>query len=106
MTQEYLTARDVARKELRDVLVSTEALLAALGDEGGEAVDELRGRLTYTIAEVRKDLGPSFIASARETITKARDTGVAVNDFVNERPWSAVAIGTGVGILIGMIIKD
>ncbi len=88
------------------MLASTEALLAVLDRESGPAVDELRDRLTVTIAEVRRQLGPSFLASARETWTKARDTASSVDDFVQTRPWSAVAIATGVGILIGLIMAD
>jgi ElaB/YqjD/DUF883 family membrane-anchored ribosome-binding protein len=93
-------------KELRDVLTSTEALLAALGDERSDAVNELRDRLTNTIADVKRELGPSVLASARETIYKARDTAVSVDSFVNERPWTSVGIGIGVGVLLGMILKD
>ena len=106
MRQEYPSARDVARKELREVLASTEALLEALGDEGGESIDQLRARLTETIADVRKELSSSFFGSAREKIGRARDTAVSVNDFVQERPWSAVVIAAGIGLLAGLIMKD
>jgi ElaB/YqjD/DUF883 family membrane-anchored ribosome-binding protein len=106
MRQENLTPRDVAQKELREVVASTEALLAALGNEGGEAVEELRGRLKATIADVRKELGSSFFANARETISKARDTASSVDEFVHESPWAAVAIGAGVGLLVGLILRD
>lgn len=106
MRQEFPTAKDVAQKELREVLASTEALLAALGDQGGEAIDELRVRLTTTIADVKKELGSSFIASARERIAKARDTASAIDDFVHESPWRAVVIGVGVGWLLGLILRD
>jgi ElaB/YqjD/DUF883 family membrane-anchored ribosome-binding protein len=106
MRQENLTAKDVAQKELREVVASTEALLAALGDQGGEEVKELRGRLTATIADVKRELGSSFMANARETISKARDTASSVDEFVHESPWAAVAIGAGVGLLVGMIFKD
>lgn len=106
MRQEYPTARDVAQKELREVLSSTEALLSALGNESSEAIDELRGRLTSTIADVRKELGSSFFATARDTISRARDTVSSVDEFVQERPWSAAAIGAGVGLLLGLILKD
>jgi ElaB/YqjD/DUF883 family membrane-anchored ribosome-binding protein len=106
MRQENQTAKDVAQKELREVVASTEALLAALGNEGGDAVQELRGRLKTTIADVKKELGSSFVANARETIYKARDTASSVDDFVHERPWAAVAIGAGIGMLVGLILRD
>src|SRR5215469_15248594 len=106
MRQEYPSARDVARKELREVLASTEALLEALGDEGGESISQLRARLTETIADVRRELSSSLMESAREKIGRARDTAVSVNDFVQERPWSAVVIATGIGLLAGLILKD
>ena len=99
-------ARDIAQQELRDMLASTEALLAALGDRTGEGIDELRTRLTTTISDVKRALGTSFVASARERIAQARDTVTQVNDFVTERPWTSVAIAAGIGLLAGMLLKD
>jgi len=106
MRHEDPTARDVAAKELREVVSSTEALLAALGNEGGEAIGELRDRLTVTIADLKKELGSSFIASAREKLHQARDTAASVDSFVQRRPWSAVVLGAGIGVVIGLILKD
>jgi ElaB/YqjD/DUF883 family membrane-anchored ribosome-binding protein len=106
MRHEDPTARDVAAKELREVVASTEALLAALGNDGGEAIGELRERLTVTIADLKKELGTSFIASAREKFYQARDTATSVDNFVHRRPWSSVVIGAGIGVVIGLILKD
>jgi ElaB/YqjD/DUF883 family membrane-anchored ribosome-binding protein len=106
MRQEYPSARDVARKELREVLASTEALLTALDEQDGPAITELRERLTATIADLKHELGSSFFSTARDTIGRARDTAVSVNDFVQERPWSAVVIAAGIGIVAGLILKD
>lgn len=99
-------ARDIAQQELRDMLSSTEALLAALGSQTGDGIDELRERLTTTISDVKKALGSSFVASAREKIAKARDTATQLNEFVTEKPWTAVAIGAGIGLLAGLLLKD
>ena len=106
MKQEYLTAKDLAAKELREALASTEALLTALGDEESESVNELRARLTATIADIREQLGNSFLATARYRYHQARETAATVNRFTHRHPWSAVVIGVGVGVLIGRLVAD
>jgi len=106
MNQEATLVRDIAAKELRDVLASTEALLSAIGDEEGESVQELRLRLTRTVAEVRKELGKSFFDTARERYYQVRDTAASVNRFVHQSPWLTLAIGAGLGVLIGRLMRD
>jgi ElaB/YqjD/DUF883 family membrane-anchored ribosome-binding protein len=93
----------VAQKEIRQVVSSSEALLEALGDEGGAAVDELRERLTNTIAALRQHLDRSMLSNIRDTIATIRETAASANDFVRRRPWTAVAIGTVAGLLIGSV---
>lgn len=105
MNREDTVVRDIAAKELREVLASTEALLSAIGDEGGESVNELRDRLTRTVADVRKELEKSFFETARERYYQVRDTAVSVHRFTHRYPWLAVAIGTGLGVLIGRVMS-
>jgi len=106
MKQESTVVRDIAGKELREVLASTEALLSALGNEGGDSVNELRNRLTRTMADVKKELGSSFMDNARQRYYQVRDTAASVNRFTRKRPWSAVTIGVGIGVLIGILMGD
>jgi len=107
MKHDYVTARDIAARELREALASTEALVSALEDEeGSDSVRELRARLTSTIAEIREQLGSSFLANARYRYHQARRTAASVNRFTNRHPWSAVAIGVGVGVMVGMLVAD
>ena len=106
MKHEDTVVRDIAARELREVLASTEALLAAIGDEGGESVRELRNRLTTTMADVRKELGKSFFDTARERYYQARDTAASINRFAHQSPWLTVAIGAGIGVLIGRLMRD
>jgi ElaB/YqjD/DUF883 family membrane-anchored ribosome-binding protein len=106
MQQEYPKAKDIAAKELREALASTEALLSALGDEESEPVRELRERLTITIADIKEQLETSFLADARHRYHQARRTAASVNQFAHRHPWSAVVIGAGVGVLIGLLWAD
>jgi ElaB/YqjD/DUF883 family membrane-anchored ribosome-binding protein len=105
MRSAYPSPNEVARKELQEVIASTEALLKALGDGGGEAVQELRERLTDTISDVKKQLGGSLLSTARDTLSRARDTATAADEFVRTRPWTAVAAGVGVGLLLGWLMN-
>jgi len=105
VNRESTVVRDIAEKELREFLASTEALLSAIGDEGGESVNELRDRLAKTAADVRRRLGKSFFETARERYYQVRDTAASVNRFTRQYPWLAVAIGTGIGVLIGRVMS-
>ena len=106
MTQQDTLVRDIAAKELREVLASTEALLSAMGEEGGESVRELRNRLTRTVADVKKELGQSVFEAARERYYQVRDTATSVNRFAHQSPWLAIAIGAGFGVLIGRLMRE
>lgn len=65
------------------------ALMAATADVAGEKVAEARKRLA------------SALASARD---KAVRGAKAVDEAVHEHPYQAVAIGVGVGALIGYLV--
>ena len=105
MNRHGTVVRDVAAKELREVLATTEALLSAIGDEGGESVNELRNRLKKTVANVRRELDKSFFETARQGYYRVRGTVVSVHRFTRQYPWLAVAIGAGIGVLIGRVMS-
>jgi len=106
MKQATTLVRDQAAKELREVLASTEALLSTIGDEGGESVQELRNRLTRTVADVRKELGKSVFDTARDRYYQVRDTATSINRFAHQHPWLTITIGAGIGVLVGRLMRD
>jgi len=105
MNRHETVVRDLTAQQLREVLASTEALLSTIGHEGGESVNELRDRLTKTVADIRRKLDKSFFEAARQTYYQVRGTAVSVNRFTRQYPWLAVAIGTGIGVLIGRVMS-
>ena len=72
------------------------ALLAATADVAGEKVGEARKRLA------------AALESGKEIYGRVRDKAVegakAADEAVRENPYQAIAIGVGVGALIGYLV--
>ncbi len=72
------------------------ALLAATADVAGERVEAARKRLTAALERV-KDLA----GSVRDRAVKGAK---AADEAVHEHPYQAIAIGVGVGALLGYFV--
>jgi len=72
------------------------ALMAATADVAGEKVAEARKRLTVALER------------AKEIAGRVRDRAVegakAADEAVHEHPYQAIAIGVGVGALVGYLV--
>jgi ElaB/YqjD/DUF883 family membrane-anchored ribosome-binding protein len=71
------------------------ALMAATADVAGEKVSEARKRLAVAL-----ERGKEIYGHVRE---KAVEGAKAVDEAVHEHPYQAIAIGVGVGALIGYL---
>jgi len=72
------------------------ALMAATADVAGEKVGEARNRLAAALEHAREIAG---------NVRDKAAAGVKVADqAVRENPYQAIAIGVGVGALIGFIV--
>jgi ElaB/YqjD/DUF883 family membrane-anchored ribosome-binding protein len=72
------------------------ALLAATADVAGEKVSEARKRLAVAL-ERAKDM-------AGRVRDKAVEGAKAADEAVHEHPYQAIAIGVGVGALVGYLL--
>jgi ElaB/YqjD/DUF883 family membrane-anchored ribosome-binding protein len=73
------------------------ALMAATADVAGEKVGEARERLAAAL-EHAKEIAGRVRDKAVRTAPKAAD------EAVHEHPYKAIAIGAGVGSIIGFIV--
>ncbi len=71
-------------------------LMAATADVGGEKVSEARHRLAAALERAKEICG-----RVRE---KAVAGAKATDEAVHEHPYQAIAIGVGVGALIGYLL--
>jgi ElaB/YqjD/DUF883 family membrane-anchored ribosome-binding protein len=84
-------------EELRNVWLLAEKLVVALSEDRAEALVELRERLTLALAEGKKRLA-QFEDQARLLKDSA---GAAVDQYVQENPWTAVGVGAAIGLILG-----
>lgn len=86
--------------ELRNVVSEAEALLGALGKDRDAALGALRDRVFESIDTAKARLADIETEASRATQRAA----VATETWVRDNPWTAVAIGASIGLLIGALI--
>jgi len=92
--------RDKLMAHLKGVVADAEELLKFTAGDVGEGTTGLRQRLQDGLAQSRQSL---FDLQTSAT-DKARAAGHATDDYVHDHPWQAVALGAGVGLVVGLLI--
>jgi ElaB/YqjD/DUF883 family membrane-anchored ribosome-binding protein len=86
--------------DIKVVIADAEALIRATANQGGEAVANLRVKAEESVAVAKVKL-----AEAQEVLVeKGRIAAKATDDYVHEKPWHAVGIAAGVGLVVGLLI--
>lgn len=100
MSEMTATQKDKLMSDLRVVVSDAEELLKLTADQVGEGATTLRDRLQERLREAKHNL----IAAQATAAEKARAAGHAADDYVHENPWQSVAVGAGIGLVIGLLI--
>lgn len=100
MSEMTLAQRDKLLADMRTVVADAEDLLRLSASEASEDTRALRERLQTNLNQARHKLADLQDAATE----KIKVAGRAADDFVHENPWRSIAIGTGVGLLVGMLI--
>jgi len=86
--------------DFKVVIADAEALIKATANQGGEAVVNLRAKAEESLASAKVKL-----ADAQDALVeKGRVAAKATDDYVHEKPWHAVGIAAGVGLVVGLLI--
>lgn len=89
-------------EELRSIVDHAEALLEAISDEGDPKLGSLRERVSESIDTARAHLDEM----QNETERATEKAAVALARWIEENPWTAVAIGAGAGLAIGLLLAS
>jgi ElaB/YqjD/DUF883 family membrane-anchored ribosome-binding protein len=95
---------DVTREKLLDdlktVVQDAEALLQATAAQTGEKIDSARARARESLHQARQRMA----AVEQQVLREAKQAAATADEYVHERPWQAVGIAAGVGLLLGLLI--
>lgn len=99
MNEETVTTEKLM-EDLHLVIRDAEALLQATAGQAGEKVEALRARARESLQQARERLATAEQAAMQ----KVKKTAQSVDHLVHERPWQAVGVAAGVGLLLGLLI--
>ena len=82
------------------VVADAEALLKATANQGGEKLAEVRAK-----AEESLKVAKARLLDAQDAlIAKTREAARATDEYVHEKPWNAIGVAAGIGLLIGFLM--
>jgi ElaB/YqjD/DUF883 family membrane-anchored ribosome-binding protein len=99
MTDEDTSATDALAAELRRIVEQAEQLMDAAGADSA-TLGALRDRVNETIGSAREKLA-DIEQAARQ---RGRRAALATESWVRSNPWAALAIGAGIGLVVGAVI--
>lgn len=99
-----LTAQDEAASrapatEWRDLLADVEDLIKKIADIRDVEIARVRERVKKTLSAAQE----SAAVGARAAKTYAHDASAATDEYVRQRPWTAVGVAAAIGILVGVV---
>ncbi|MBT8633842.1 DUF883 domain-containing protein [Polynucleobacter paneuropaeus] len=87
--------------DFKALIADAEALIKVSAEHGGEAMHSVRVKAQETLSTAKESL-----SEAQGLITeKAKEAAQEADVFVHEKPWQAVGIAAGAGLLIGLLIS-
>lgn len=93
-------SRDKLVQDFKLVIADAEELLRATAAQAGEKVSAARERIQDRIHTAKLK-----VAEAEEALmVRTREAARVTDEFVHDKPWYAVGIAAGVGLIVGMLI--
>jgi len=93
------SATDAMAAELRRIIEQAEQLMGAAGADSA-TLGDLKDRVNQTIEAAREKLADI----EQEARQRGRRAAAATESWVRSNPWAALAIGAGVGLIVGALI--
>lgn len=100
MATEAAVNRDKLMADLRVVISDAEQLLKQASAAAGQQAQDLRERAQTLLRDAQERLDELRLSASDVMRNRVRDT----DHWVHDHAWTSVAIGAGVGLLLGLLI--
>ena len=87
-------------EDLHTVVRDAEELLKATASQAGEKVQQVRARAEASVRQAKERLA----GLEEEALAKARAIANDADKYVRDKPWQAVGIAAGIGLVLGLLI--
>jgi ElaB/YqjD/DUF883 family membrane-anchored ribosome-binding protein len=94
-------ARDQLMNDLKSVIQDAESWLRSGTQLSGEDLKAAKEKFERTLVSAKEDM----IRYQEVVVEKTKEAAKATDEYVHENPWKSVAIGAGVGLLLGVLIS-
>jgi ElaB/YqjD/DUF883 family membrane-anchored ribosome-binding protein len=88
-------------EDLQTVIRDAEGLLRATAAQGGDKIQEVRTRAEESVRQAKDRLA----GMEQEALQRAEALANDANEFVRTKPWQAVGVAAGIGLLLGLLLS-
>jgi ElaB/YqjD/DUF883 family membrane-anchored ribosome-binding protein len=92
--------KDKLMADLRVMIADAEELLRVTADQASGSAAEVRGRIQGRLQKAQAELAQLQGAA----VAQVKAAGQAADTFVHEKPWQAIGVAAGIGLVIGLLI--
>lgn len=101
MTEESISpAAEQLIVEFKSLMADAEALIHATEGHADGALGSIRAKALDTLASAKESLS----GIEGQLTDKAKLAAANADDFVHRKPWEAVGVAAGLGLLIGLLL--
>jgi ElaB/YqjD/DUF883 family membrane-anchored ribosome-binding protein len=86
--------------DLKILAADAEELVRATAAQTGDRIAEARGKIQQSVAELK----PRLVQAQAVLTENARAAANSADAIVRDKPWAAVGVAAGVGLLLGLLI--
>ena len=86
--------------DLRILAADAEELVKATAAQTGDRITEARGKIQQSVANLK----PRFVQAQAVLTENAQAAANSANAVVRDKPWTAIGVAAGIGLLLGLLI--